>query len=153
MRVHKSLAKTFLKRRQASTMCALPDGAPDPLVQYVVLRRDLWTDLGWPLGSVVAQACHASTAAIFSTYEDEYTQQYISTGNLDSMTKVVLEAKSLSQLENLSQRLSEAGIKHKLWVEQPENYPTCLATQPYPKSQVGPHLKKFNLCKTAVGSR
>ena len=28
----------------------------DPLMQYLVLRRDLWTDLGWPLGSIVAQA-------------------------------------------------------------------------------------------------
>lgn len=33
-------------------------GAPseDVILQYVVLRRDLWTELSWPLGSVVAQA-------------------------------------------------------------------------------------------------
>ena len=24
-------------------------------------------------------------------------------------------------------------IRHKLWIEQPENYPTCLALKPYPK--------------------
>ena len=28
----------------------------DVLLQYVVLRRDLWSELSWPLGSVVAQA-------------------------------------------------------------------------------------------------
>lgn len=36
---------------------------PDvPIVQYVVLRKDLWSEKGWPLGSIVAQACHASSA-------------------------------------------------------------------------------------------
>lgn len=41
---------------------AAPDGASvqssppeDVLLQYVVLRRDLWTEQGWPLGSIVAQ--------------------------------------------------------------------------------------------------
>lgn len=29
--------------------------AADVFVQYVVLRRDLWRDLGWPLGSIMAQ--------------------------------------------------------------------------------------------------
>lgn len=29
---------------------------PDVILQYVVLRRDLWTELSWPLGSIVAQA-------------------------------------------------------------------------------------------------
>lgn len=28
---------------------------PDFTVQYVVVRRDLWTDKQWPLGSVIAQ--------------------------------------------------------------------------------------------------
>lgn len=32
----------------------------DPLVQYVVLRKDLTAKLNWPLGAVVAQACHAA---------------------------------------------------------------------------------------------
>ena len=41
-------------------------GAADPLVQYVVLRKDLRPDAegGWPFGSVVAQACHACVAVI-----------------------------------------------------------------------------------------
>ena len=41
------------------------DESNDPLVQYVVLRRDLWTELGWPLGSIVAQvsALAAATAS------------------------------------------------------------------------------------------
>lgn len=35
-------------------------GDEDPLVQYVVLRKDLTVKLNWPLGAVVAQACHAA---------------------------------------------------------------------------------------------
>ncbi len=39
---------------EASTSGAAAS-AEDPIVQYVVLRSDLWKDLKWPLGSVAAQ--------------------------------------------------------------------------------------------------
>lgn len=61
--------------------------------------------------------------------------------------QVVLEIKGETQLLNLSSKLQEAGIKHKLWVEQPENFPTCLATAPLPKGTVQQHFKKLKLCK------
>jgi len=64
---------------------ARPAGAP--LVQYVVLRRDLWAELGWPLGSVVAQACHASTAALWLSREQAEAAAYCAPGNLDHMHK------------------------------------------------------------------
>lgn len=35
------------------------DSSQDPLVQYVVVRKDLQAELGWTTGAVVAQACHA----------------------------------------------------------------------------------------------
>ena len=70
-------------------------GAPtssdsDPLLQYVVLRRDLWTELSWPLGSVVAQGCHAATAALWLSREEASTLEYCSPENLDHMHKVRL---------------------------------------------------------------
>lgn len=43
--------------------------------------------------------------------------------------------------------LSVAGIEHRLWLEQPENIPTALATKPYLRSVVAPHLKKLSLLK------
>jgi hypothetical protein len=64
--------------------------------------------------------------------------------------QVVLEIKSEQQLTNLSQKLQQEGIQHKLWVEQPENYPTCLATKPYRKSQAAVHFKKLQLCKAVL---
>lgn len=60
----------------------------DPLLQYVVLRRDLWGELGWPLGSVVAQGCHAATAALWLSRDAPDTQAYCAPENLDHMHKV-----------------------------------------------------------------
>lgn len=58
------------------------------LLQYVILRKDLWTDMKWPLGSIVAQACHASTAALWLSQHEEFTQTYCKPENLDHMHKV-----------------------------------------------------------------
>ena len=61
--------------------------------------------------------------------------------------QVVLEIKGEAQLRTLAEKLTEAGVAHKLWVEQPEDFPTCLATAPAHKSAVGSHFNKFKLCK------
>merc|ERR1712059_188184 len=101
---------------------------------------------GWPVGAVLAQACHAATAAIHLFYSSEATQQYLA--DLDNMHKVVLEARGgESDLRKMVEKLIEAGVEHKLWVEQPENFPTCLATRPYPKEEVQKYFKKFKLYK------
>ncbi|XP_010262334.1 PREDICTED: putative peptidyl-tRNA hydrolase PTRHD1 [Nelumbo nucifera] len=117
----------------------------DVLVQYIVLRRDLIDS--WPLGSVVTQGCHASVSAIWTHKDDAETLSYCSPENIDSMHKVTLEVKGETQLLNFSEKLKNAGIAHKLWIEQPENFPTCLATKPYRKSIVSSFFKKLKLCK------
>ncbi|CAH2073201.1 unnamed protein product [Thlaspi arvense] len=117
----------------------------DVVVQYVVLRRDLIDS--WPLGSVVTQGCHASVAAIWSFKDDPVTLQYCDPQHIDSMHKVTLEVKGETQMMNLSEKLKSEGISHKLWIENPEKIPTCIATKPYPKSQVFPLFKKLKLCK------
>ena len=63
------------------------------------------------------------------------------------MDQVTLEVKGETQLVNLAEKLRENNISYKLWIEQPENFPTCLATKPYPKSEVAQHFKKLKLCK------
>ena len=60
----------------------------DPLVQYVALRSDLWKEHEWPLGSIVAQGCHAATAALWSSKDSAETAEYCSPGNIDHMRKV-----------------------------------------------------------------
>ncbi|XP_062858087.1 putative peptidyl-tRNA hydrolase PTRHD1 [Trichomycterus rosablanca] len=120
-------------------------GASKRLVQYVVVRSDLIHALSWPVGAVITQACHAATAAIHLHYSDPDTQEYLA--DLDNMHKVVLQAPDESCLSSLSASLSEKGIAHKLWMEQPENIPTCLALKPYPKETVQQALKKLKLFK------
>jgi hypothetical protein len=61
--------------------------------------------------------------------------------------QVTLEVKGETQLNNLAEKLAAAGVRHKLWIEQPENIPTCIATAPCPKSQVSSFFKKLKLCK------
>ena len=49
----------------SSSANARVDPKSDRIVQYVVLRRDLLDPpLSWTLGSLVAQGCHASIAAL-----------------------------------------------------------------------------------------
>ncbi|KMZ62042.1 Peptidyl-tRNA hydrolase II (PTH2) family protein [Zostera marina] len=117
----------------------------DPIIQYVVLRRDLIDK--WPLGSIITQGCHASVAATWTHLDHVDTAAYCSLANLDSMHKVTLEVKGEQQMRNLSEKLTGGGIEHKLWIEQPENIPTCVATRPYHKSQIASFFKKLKLCK------
>ena len=43
------------------------------------------------------------------------------------MHKICLEVKDEQELRQLSATLTENNIKHKLWIEMPENIPTALA--------------------------
>ena len=65
-------------------------GADEVILQYVILRRDLWREQEWPLGSVVAQACHAATAALWLSRDEAATQSYCGGEGLDHMHKVRL---------------------------------------------------------------
>lgn len=130
----------------ASASTPEPATSPDNLVvQYVVLRRDLAD--AWPMGSVVAQGCHAAVAAVWAHRDHPDTAAYCAPDNLDRMHKVTLEVKGETQLKNLAEKLEAAGVRHKLWIEQPENIPTCIATAPCPKSQVASFFRKLKLCK------
>ncbi|CAL8071928.1 unnamed protein product [Orchesella dallaii] len=113
------------------------------LVQYVILRKDLQTVLNWPLGALFAQACHASTAVLHLYKDDPNTVEYLA--NLDSMHKVVLQAPDMESLTALAQKLTENKIDHKMWIEMPENIPTCIAIKPYSKNDVKGFVQKFKL--------
>ena len=49
------------------------------------------------------------------------------------------------ELNSLATTLEKEGKDFKLWVEQPENYPTCLATKPYPKTDIQKYFRKYKL--------
>ncbi|CDI84901.1 hypothetical protein, conserved [Eimeria praecox] len=109
-------------------------GESDPLVQYVVVRRDLASALQWPLGAVVAQACHAAVDALglaMDQSKDE-AQNYLAQGS--SMRTVVLQVSDECELLKLRDKLVKNQIFHKLWQEEPEKIPTALASVPIRKS-------------------
>lgn len=58
-----------------------------------------------------------------------------------------MQADNENALRQLAQRLSDADIKHKLWIEMPEETPTCIALKPYRKQDVQALVKKFKLLK------
>jgi peptidyl-tRNA hydrolase len=78
------------------------------IVQYVIVRRDM----NWPLGALMAQACHASVAATHLWYNEENTKMYLN--DLDNMHKVVLGAKSEDHLKKLADKLAKNNINHKV---------------------------------------
>nr|XP_004028980.4 putative peptidyl-tRNA hydrolase PTRHD1 [Gorilla gorilla gorilla] len=119
---------------------------PQVLVQYLVLRKDLsQAPFSWPAGALVAQACHAATAALHTHRDHPHTAAYLQ--ELGRMRKVVLEAPDETTLKELAETLQQKNIDHVLWLEQPENIATCIAFRPYPKEEVGQYLKKFRLFK------
>jgi hypothetical protein len=56
-----------------------------PLVQYIVVRKDL----AWPAGALIAQACHAATSVMHMFYDHSDTKEYLA--DLDNMHKIVLQ--------------------------------------------------------------
>ena len=73
------------------------------LVQYVIVRGDLLRLLSWPTGAVIAQACHASTAVLWTYRNDPHTIEY--TSELDHMHKVVLEVRHATNVAFCSQMM------------------------------------------------
>ena len=123
----------------------------DVLTQYIILRRDLWREKAWPLGSIAAQVAHASVAALETFKTNEDSIKYVAKEKLSSMTKVVLEVKGEAQLMTLSEKLTENNIDYYAWREQPEDYVTCVALRPYRKEEVRELLKKCNLASDVRG--
>ena len=123
----------------------------DVLTQYIILRRDLWREKAWPLGSIAAQVAHASVAALETFKTNEDSIKYVAKERLSSMTKVVLEVKGEAQLMTLSEKLTENNIDYYAWREQPEDYVTCVALRPYRKEEVRELLKKCNLASDVRG--
>mmetsp|Transcript_21027 Transcript_21027/g.31354 ORF Transcript_21027/g.31354 Transcript_21027/m.31354 type:complete len:129 (+) Transcript_21027:817-1203(+) len=124
------------------TSASSNDAKSDTVVQYVVVRRDLLKK-GWGTGPLMAQACHASTAALWLSRNTKWTASY--TNDLDNMHKVILSAKNEGALLKAAKNLEAGGMGFKMWVEQPENIKTALATYPAPRSIVKPLTKGLQL--------
>lgn len=63
------------------------------LVQYIIFSGDLVKVLKWPLGAIIAQGCHASSAVNDLYRDDGDTKRYFK--DLDNMPKVIVEVNNL----------------------------------------------------------
>ncbi|KDQ52801.1 hypothetical protein JAAARDRAFT_39788 [Jaapia argillacea MUCL 33604] len=123
----------------------LPDASPgsaasispatQSLIMQLVVRRDLLDAAGWGMGPLMAQTAHAATAVLHETRHAQQTIAYFE--DLTQMHKVLLQTANAESLQKLSTLLDSANppIAHYLWVEQPDNIPTCLALAPNRKEQ------------------
>ncbi|KAL7277798.1 peptidyl-tRNA hydrolase II [Trametes coccinea BRFM310] len=113
-----------------SALSAPTKADQQPLVMQIVVRRDLLDAEGWGVGPLMAQAAHATAAVLHETRERPETQAYLD--DLKNMRKVVLQTPDQASIERLAGMLSssEPPVPYHLWVEQPENVPTCLALAP-----------------------
>ncbi|KAJ2002016.1 hypothetical protein GGI04_003455 [Coemansia thaxteri] len=100
---------------------------------FIVMRKDL------------AKGSHATVAAIHRFRDDERVKAYLS--DIENMHKVALETKNEASLLKVAENLTQQGIPYHLWVERPENIPTCLATIPVLRSDLGEALKKCSLLR------
>ncbi|XP_007516817.1 putative peptidyl-tRNA hydrolase PTRHD1 [Erinaceus europaeus] len=140
--MHRAASAAFLLSRKMAASSA----EPQVLVQYLVLRKDLsQAPFSWPAGALVAQACHAATAALHIHRDHPHTAAYLR--ELGRMRKVVLEAPDEAALKELAGSLRQGNVDHTLWLEQPEDIATCIALRPYPKEEVSQYLRKFRLFK------
>lgn len=107
--MHRRLDPVFRSIRKMASSGA----EPQVLVQYLVLRKDLsQAPLSWPAGALVAQACHAATAALHVHREHPHTAAYLR--DLGRMRKVVLEVRRRGGVgggaETLRLRRPEVGV-------------------------------------------
>lgn len=97
---------------------------------HIILRRDLLSALGWGVGPLIAQGAHAATAVLQTTRDRPDTIAYLS--DLPNMRKVVLQTPTHDSLLRVSELLSalDPPVEHFVWVEMPEQEPTCVALAP-----------------------
>lgn len=127
-----AVTKTHALEASASPESSRPlegNVAKDPLIMYVVLRKDL----DWPMGAIINQACHVSTAVTWESRDDPDAVLYFQQAD-GQMTTATLGVDGELSLTKLVDKLQRAGIPHKLWVEQPENIAVALATWPRRRS-------------------
>lgn len=121
----------------------------DDVLMYLIVRQDLADS--WPRGAVAAQVAHAATAVCAElllmprTAAPPAAIAYFSSAA--HMRKVVVAVPEEQSLLETAAKLQAAGVGHKLWIELPENVPTCIATYPSLKSVLRglPFLRRLPL--------
>ena len=117
----------------------------EAIVQYLIVRSDLGRYQDRAFNSLISHTCSASTAAIHMFYNHEHTKAYLKNG--DNMKKKILQVDSEDELLELDIKLMIAKVDYRMWLKSPEKYATCIATRPYPNSEIAQHFKHLKIYK------
>ncbi|WWC62225.1 uncharacterized protein I303_104820 [Kwoniella dejecticola CBS 10117] len=143
----------------AGTTVVEPEAGREPprstgLVMQIIIRRDLLTVHKWPIGPLLAQSAHASTAVLHKYRDHPDVRRYLEGEDgrgWEGMRKVVLEVPDETSLRSIVRKIDEMNnpIPYHLWIEQPENIPTALALIPNKRPKklkkiLDEHCKLFN---------
>lgn len=111
-------------------------------IQYILIITD--NVVGWPLGAIVAQGCHAVTACMAKYRNLPEYQDYIADENIGQMRKALL-ACTLAKWSDIKSRLEIEGVNFIEWYEQPENVLTSVALVPGSKRLLKPFISELPL--------
>ena len=117
----------------------------EAIVQYLIVRSDLGRYQDRAFSSMISHTSSAATAAIHMFYGHEHTRAYLKNG--DNMKKKILQVDSEDELLELDIKLMIAKVDYRMWLKSPEKYATCIATRPYPASEIAEHFKHLKIYK------
>ena len=117
----------------------------EELVQYIIVRSDLGRYQDRAFNSLISHTSSACTSAIHMFYSHEHTKAYLKNG--DSMKKKILQVDSEDELLELDIKLMIAKVDYRMWLKSPEKYATCIATRPYPSSEIAGNFKHLKIYK------
>ena len=115
------------------------------IVQYIVVRNDLPRNQDRSFNTLISHTASAATAAIHMCYKHEHTEEYLQ--DLDDLRKTIFQVDDEEQMFDLDNKLMLNKVDYKMWIKQPENYATCIATRPYPKSEIAEYFKNLKIFK------
>ena len=115
------------------------------IVQYIIVRNDVYRNQERSFNTILQHTSSAATSMIQKHYHHKYTRDYLKDG--DDMRKKIFQVKDEKELSDLSNKLTLNNIDFKVWIKQPGNYATCIATRPYPVTEISQHFKNVKIYK------
>jgi peptidyl-tRNA hydrolase len=114
------------------------------LIQYILVISD--NVVGWPMGAIVAQGCHAVTACVAKYGSLEIFKDYTAASNIQNMRKAVLSC-TLDKWMQIKTMMINGQIEFIEWYEQPENVLTAVAVVPGSKLTLKRYLGDLTLLR------
>ena len=136
------------KHSTGSTSQEIPEEAEEEkelIVQYIIVRGDLHRKQEKSFNAILQHTTSASTAAIHKYYHQKCTREYLK--DLDGMRKKVFQVNDEKGLLDLESKLVLNKIDYRMWFKQPDNYATCIATRPYPITEIAEYFKNVKIYK------